>query len=55
MYGDNAIGESTVRKWFSHFKQDRFGISDTRRSRKPSGNNEDHLNPLIHNDPRRCT
>ena len=26
VYGDNAIGESTARKWFSHFKEDRFDI-----------------------------
>ena len=24
VYGDNAIGESTARKWFSRFKEDRF-------------------------------
>ena len=35
--GDNAIGESTARKWFSHFKEDRFDISDTPRSRRSSG------------------
>ena len=26
VYGDNAIGESTARKWFPHFKEDRFDI-----------------------------
>ena len=26
LYGDNAIGESLARKWFSHFKEDRFDI-----------------------------
>ena len=35
--GDNAIGESTARTWFSRFKDDRFDISDTPRSRRPSG------------------
>ena len=30
MYGDNAIGESTVRKWFSRFKEDLFDFSDLR-------------------------
>ena len=29
VYGDNAIGQSTARKWFSRFKEDRFNISDT--------------------------
>ena len=27
--GDNAIGESMSRKWFSRSKEDRFDISDT--------------------------
>ena len=34
VYGDNAIGKNTARKWFSRFKEDRFDISDTPRSRK---------------------
>ena len=29
VYGDNAIGDSMARKWFSHFKEDHFDISDT--------------------------
>ena len=32
VYGDNAIGESTTRNWFSCFKEDRFDITDTPRS-----------------------
>ena len=43
------------RKWFSRFKEDSFDISDTPRSGKPSGFNEDRLNTLIHNDPGQCT
>ena len=30
-------------------------ISDTPHSGRPSGFDEDHLNTLIHNDPRQCT
>ncbi|KAJ4440506.1 hypothetical protein ANN_08647 [Periplaneta americana] len=48
---DNAIGESTARKWFSRFKEGRFDISDTPRSGRPSEFDEDRLNTLIHNDP----
>ena len=55
MYGDNAIGESTTKKWFSRFKEDRFDISDTPYSERPLGFDEDYLNTLIHNDPRQCT
>ena len=55
LYMDNAIGESTARKWFSHFKEDRFDISDTPRAGRPSWFHECSLNTLMHNDPRRCT
>ena len=37
VYGDNAIEENTVRKWYSRFKEDRFDIGDTPRSGRPSG------------------
>ena len=43
MYGDNAIGESTTRKWFSRFKEDHFNISDTPRSGRTPGSGEDHF------------
>ena len=39
----------------SHFKEDRFGISDTPRSERPSGFDEERLNTWIHNYPRQCT
>ena len=55
VYGDNAIGESTARKWFYLFKKYRFDISDSQRSGRLSGFDEDRLNTLIHNDPRQCT
>ena len=54
MYGDNAIKEQ-ARKWFSCFKEDHFDVSDTPRSGRPSGFDEDRLNTLIHNDPHQCT
>ena len=50
-----AIGESTARKRVSRFKEDRFDISDTPCSGRPSGFDKDLLNTLIHNDPRQCT
>ena len=55
VYGENAIGESMARKWFSRFKEDRFDISDISRSGRPSRFDEDRLNTLIHNDPHQCT
>ena len=55
MYGDNTIGESTTRKWFSRFKEDCFGISDATHSGRPVGFDEYRLNTLTHNDPCQCT
>ena len=55
VYRVNIIRESTARKWFSRFKEDRFDISDTPRSRRPSGFNEDSVKTLIHNNARQCT
>ena len=55
VYGDNAIRESMARKLFSHFKEDCFDISDTPHSGRTLGFDEDHLNTLMHNDPRQCT
>ena len=37
VYGDNAIGESTTRKWFRRSNEERFDISDTPHSGIPSG------------------
>ena len=53
MYGDNAIRKSTVRKWFSHFKEDCFDISED--IQEDLRVDEDRLNTLIHNDPCQCT
>ena len=55
VYGDNAIKESTARKWISRFKEDGLDIGDTPRSGRLSGFDEDRLNTLIHNDPLQCT
>ena len=55
VYGDDAIGESTARKWFSRFKEDRFDIRHTPHSRRLLEFDEDRLNTLIHYDPRQCT
>ena len=52
IYGDIATGESTKRKWFHRLKKDHFDISDTPHLGRTSGFEKDHLNTLIHNDPR---
>ena len=43
------------KKMVFSFKEDRFDISDTPRSERPSGFDEVRLNTLIYNDPRQCT
>ena len=50
MYGDNSIGESTAKRWSSRFKEGCFDSTDTPRSGRPSGFDEEHLNTLIQND-----
>ena len=55
MYGENAIGESTARKYFSQFKKDSFDISNAPCSGRSSRFDEDCLNTLIHNDSCQCT
>ena len=52
-YGINVIRDSTARKWFSLFKEDRFDISDNPRSRL--GFDGYSLYTLIHNDSHQCT
>ena len=54
VWGQCHRRESTERKWFSRFQEDRFDISDTPRWGRSSGFDEDRLNTLIHNDPRQC-
>ena len=56
VYGDNAIGDSTARKWFYRFKEDCFDINDGPRLGRSSGFGEDRLHTLglIHNDPHQC-
>ena len=49
-----CIYDSTARKCFSRFKEDRFDIIDTPHSGRPSKFYEDRLNTLIHNDSFQC-
>ena len=54
VYGEYTIGECTASKWFFRFKEDRFDISDTPCSGRPSGFDEVRLNTLFHIDPPQC-
>jgi transposase len=55
VYGKDAIGESTARKWFARFNEGNFELSDCTRSGRPSLFDEDLLNDLLLQDPRQTT
>lgn len=55
MYGDGAIAERTVRKWFHRFKAGDFSLEDQERPGKPSTTDEDRIKTLIENNPRYTT
>jgi len=54
VYGEGAIAERTVRKWFAKFKAGDFNLDQERLSR-PSTTDEDQIKTLIENNPRYTT
>ena len=52
VYGEGAIAERTVRKWFARFKTDDFNFEDQER---PSTTDEYQIKTLIENNPRYTT
>lgn len=50
IYGDNAVAESTVRKWFARFKNGDFNLEDQERLGRPSIV-DDQIATLIENNP----
>ena len=55
VYGDNAIGLSTARKWFSRFREEHFDLSDCPRSGSQSGFDKNRLLGLMQNNPWQST
>ena len=53
--GKGIISISTVRHWFSRFKNGNFELDDLPRSGRPSEANIDDLKSLIEQDPRSNT
>ena len=47
VYGENAVAESTVRKWFAKFKANNFNLEDAPRSGRPSTIDDDQIMALI--------
>ena len=55
VYGENAMAERTVRKWFARFKEENFDLEDAPRSGRPTEIDEGQLNQLLHEDSRQTT
>ena len=51
VYGEGAIAERTMRKWFARFKTGDFNLEDQERPGKSSTTDEDQIKTLIENDP----
>jgi len=56
VYGDSAVAESTVRKWFTRFRNGNFDLEDRKRSGRPAVVNDDNqILTLIENNLRYTT
>ncbi|XP_050480294.1 histone-lysine N-methyltransferase SETMAR-like [Bombus huntii] len=51
VYGDDAIVDRTVRKWFARFKVGDFNLEDQERPGRPSTTDEDQVKTLVENNP----
>jgi len=54
VYGESAVTERTVRKWFARFKAADINLKDQERPGRSFTTNEDQIKTLIENNPR-CT
>jgi len=55
VFGNNAVAESLVRKWFTHFRNSNFDLENRERSGRPAVIDDDQILTLIENDPRHTT
>jgi len=55
VYGEGAVAERTMRKWFARFKTGDFNLEDQERPGKSSTTDEDQIKTLIENNPRYTT
>ena len=54
VYGEGAVSDDTVRRWFARFQAGLFSLKDLPQSGRPSVVNETLLNEIIRQNPR-CT
>ncbi|CAK9808456.1 Histone-lysine N-methyltransferase SETMAR [Anthophora quadrimaculata] len=52
VYGESAVAERTVRKWFARFKAGNFDLEDQERQGRPSTTDEDLIKSEIEDNPR---
>lgn len=55
VYGDDAVGESTVRKWFARFRTGNFELEDAKRSGRPSTVDDEQIQQLVTDNPHYTT
>jgi len=55
VYGEGAVAERTVRKWFARFKTGDFNLEDQERPDRSFTTDEDQIKILIENNPRYTT
>ena len=55
VYGEGAVAERTVRKWFARFKTGDFNLEDQKRPDRSFITDEDQIKILIENNPRYTT
>lgn len=55
VYGDDAVGESTVRKWFARFRTGNFELEDVKRTGRPSTVDDDQIQQLVTVNPHSTT
>ncbi|EZA55050.1 Histone-lysine N-methyltransferase SETMAR [Ooceraea biroi] len=55
VYGEGALAEKTVRKWFAKFRASDFNLKDQERSGRPSTTDDNQIKTLIENNPRYTT
>ena len=55
VYGDGAIAERPVRKWFAKFKAGDFNLEDQERPGRAATTDEDQIKTRIENNPRVTT
>ena len=55
VYGEGAVAERTVWKWFARFTADDFNFEDQERPDRPFTTDEDQIKTLIENNSRYTT